>query len=277
MLIENSCDKEIVEEVLAKLNIKYECHKYYNDGVTSRVILLNNTYLIKQNTNLEAEVEFFKYNKFDNFQKIIYAHPDLKYVVYDFLEGQVMYDVDDSQDAIQKIIEITSNYATYPKEGYGYYLERVDTWNEFLKDEIESSSKNIKEYIKDFNLVNKCLQTLKKYPFTKKIIHGDFGTHNFIKKDNKMIGVIDPDTVIGDPLYDTLFAIVSNVDILQTITFNDLCKLIKEDNEKIYSMLVIVLYSRISRCLKFHKEDIDIYMNYWCNLEKINKKVNETL
>ena len=31
-----------------------------------------------------------------------------------------------------------------------------------------------------------------------------------------MCGVIDPDTVIGDPLYDILFAIVSNVDILNT-------------------------------------------------------------
>ena len=36
--------------------------------------------------------------------------------------------------------------------------------------------------------------------------------------------------------------------------------------------LVIVLYSRISRCLKYHKEDIDIYMNYWRYLE--NKKSN---
>jgi len=269
MELENVSDKEIVEEVLKILNIKYENHKYFNDGATSRVILLNNVYLIKQNSNLEAEVEFFKYNKFDNFQKVIYAHQNLKYVVYDFLEGEVMKDVDDPSDTINKIIEITSNYANYDKEGYGYYLERVPTWHEFLMDEIESSSKNIKEYIKDADFVNRCADVLKEYKFTKKIIHGDFGTHNFIKRNGKMIGVIDPDTVIGDPLYDTLFAIVCNVDILQTVTFDDICNLINEDRRKIFAMLVIVLYSRISRCLKFHKEDIDVYMNYWNHLEKI--------
>lgn len=116
--------------------------------------------------------------------------------------------------------------------------------------------------------MDSCINKLDKYSFTKKVLHGDFGTHNFIQRDGLLVGVIDPQTVLGDALYDTLFAIVSNVDILQTITLENLYSLIKEEKEKIYCMLVVVLYSRISRCLKYHKEDIDIYMRFYNSLIK---------
>ena len=92
--------------------------------------------------------------------------------------------------------------------------------------------------------------------------------HNFIQKEGKLVGVIDPQTVLGDSLYDILFAIVSNVDILQSVTLEDIYNLIEEDNEKIYAMLVIVLYSRISRCLKYHKQDINVYMDFYNNLQE---------
>lgn len=263
MFFEYETDKEMVAKVMDFLQIPYEKHKYFNDGAVSRVILLNDKYLIKQNNNIDAELEFFKYNDIDMFQKIIYVDPDHRYVAYEFLEGKPMMDVTDPKDVINKVLEITSLYNTYDKEGYGYYLERVSTWEEFLKSETEHSSRNTKEYIKDLTFIYECIEKLCKYPFVKKVIHGDLGTHNFIEKDGKFVGVIDPDTIIGDSLYDILFAIVSNVDILNTVTLDDLYALIKEEKEKIYCMLVVVLFSRISRCLKYHKEDIDIYMNFY--------------
>lgn len=262
-MFDNTEDEIIVNEVLSVLNVKYEKHKYFNDGAVSRVILLNDKYLIKQNKNLLSEIEFFKHNNIDMFQKLLYVEPNNTYLVYSFVEGKPMNDVSDPLDTINKVLKVTSSYTTYNKEGYGYFLQLVDSWDSFLRSEIEHSSRNTKDYISNPSLVNKCLDSLKKYKFTKKVIHGDFGTHNFIEKDGKLVGFIDPDTVIGDPLYDTLFAIVSNVDILQTITLESLYDLINEEKEKIYSMLVITLFSRISRCLKYHKEDIDIYMNYY--------------
>ena len=267
----NKEDEKIINEILDVLNIKYEKHKYFNDGVSSKVILLNEKYLIKQNERiaLEGEVEFFKYNKGDLLQKIIYVHLDYKYVIYEFIEGSTMKNVEDPKDTINKLLKIVSDYSIYDKEGYGYFDEKVNDFNLFLESEVEESSKNIKEYISDRSLVNKCLDILKKYNFEKKIIHGDFGTHNFIQKDGKLVGVIDPQTVIGDSLYDILFAIVSNVDLLQSVTLEDIYNLINEDNEKVYAMLVVTLYSRISRCLKYHKEDIDIYMNFYNSLLEV--------
>ena len=50
MIIDNKIDKNIIEFVLKLLNIPYENHKYFTDGVSSHVILLNNKYLIKRST-----------------------------------------------------------------------------------------------------------------------------------------------------------------------------------------------------------------------------------
>lgn len=271
MMFDDKKDEQIVNEVLSILNINYEKHRYFNDGAVSKVILLNDKYLIKQNKNLLSEIEFFKYNKIDMFQELLYIEPNNSYLVYSFVDGKIMNDVKDAKDTINKVLNVVSSYASYNKEGYGYFSELMDSWDTFLKSEMEHSSRNTKDYISDLSLINKCLDNLKKYPFTKKVMHGDFGTHNFIEKGGKLIGFIDPDTVIGDPLYDVLFAIVSNVDILQTVTLEYLYELIDEEKEKIYSMFVITLFSRISRCLKYHKEDIDIYINYY-NYLKNNRE-----
>lgn len=265
MNIENVQDKKIIMEILDKLNISYITHKYFNDGVSSRVILLNDKYLIKQNTKeaLNAEVEFLKLNKSDMFQEIIYVDNDYRFVVYKFIVGNVMKRVKDVDNVVQKLIDITSNYALYKEDGYGYLDEKVHTWRKFLEDEIVHSSSNVKEYIPDNTLVFECAKNLEKYKFEKKLLHGDFGTHNFIEKDGRFIGVIDPMTVSGDPLYDLLFAIVSNVDIFSKFTLEKINSLTNEPNEKVKMMLTIVLYSRISRCLKYHPKDIEIYMNFW--------------
>ena len=64
MNIENNTDKIIIEKVLNLRNEDYVIHKYFTDGVSSRVILLNNKYLIKQNEpeTIKSEVTFFKTN-----------------------------------------------------------------------------------------------------------------------------------------------------------------------------------------------------------------------
>ena len=263
-------DEEIVLEVLNHLNLEYKSHQYFNDGAVSRVILLNDEYIIKQNNNIEAELEFFKYNHIDSFQKLVYVGDDNKYVVYTFLKGRPMKGVTNPEYALEKIIEITSLYQSYDKQGYGYFLDKVNTWEDFLLKEIESCSNVRKEYIKDWDLLIRCVKRLNDFPFIKKVIHGDFGTHNFIEKDGKFFGVIDPDTVIGDALYDTLFAIVSNTAILKIVNLEKLYTLIDDAPEKIYCMLMIVLVSRISRCLKYHPQDLNEYMNFYSSLVSNN-------
>ena len=58
-------DKKIMNFLLNHLHEEYKNHKYFNTGASSKVILLNDNYLIKQNTKLilQAEIEFLKQNK----------------------------------------------------------------------------------------------------------------------------------------------------------------------------------------------------------------------
>ena len=154
-------------------------------------------------------------------------------------------------------------YKNYTGYGFGYLNEKFESWSKFLDDEIKYSSLTVNPYIPDNSNVYKCINILEKYPFDKKLLHGDFGTHNFVKENGKLIGVIDPMPIIGDPLYDLLFAIVSNKDILKNITLEKIYSLANEPKEKINAMLTIVLYSRIARCIKYQPQDIDTYLNYW--------------
>ena len=266
--LQNDKDKEIVITVLKKLNEEYENHKYFNDGASSRVILLNNKYLIKQNEKnvLMAEVEFLKLNKSKFFQNIIYVDKDYEFVVYEYIEGEIMKSVDNVDDLISKIYNITINYKKYNHSRFGYLNEEVNTWADFLEQEIEYSKKYLSGYVNNDDILKKCIKNLTKYDFEVKLIHGDFGTHNFIKKDKKLVGVIDPMPVIGDPLYDFLFAIVSNVQILTKVTLDKIYDIVKEPKEKVLSMFIIVLYCRMARCIKYHPQDMNTYMKVWNKL-----------
>lgn len=266
----NEKDKKIIDSLLKILKEDYKSHKYLNTGASSTVFLLNDCYLVKQNTKLilKAEIEFLKYNNSDMFQKIVYIHPKYEYVVYKFINGETMKHVSDVKDTIQKIIDITKTYVNYDKGGFGYLNEETSTWCRFLKDETTYSSLNLKEHIPSKKIVNKCIEILENYPFDKKLLHGDFGTHNFIQDNGNLVGVIDPMPVIGDSLYDILFAIVSNVNILSSLSLDNIYSLVDEPQEKVKALLIVVLYCRISRCLKYHPQDIDIYMEFWNNLIK---------
>ena len=264
-------DEKIINSFLKITKEEYKNHKYFNTGASSTVILLNDCYLIKQNTKLilKAEIEFLKHNNLDMFQKILYVDPKYEFVVYEFINGETMKHVDDVDDTLKKLIDITKTYSNYEKNSFGYLNEEVSSWSRFLKDEITYSSFNLKQYIPSRKVVNKCIDVLENYPFDKKLLHGDFGTHNFIQENGKLVGVIDPMPVIGDSLYDLLFAVVSNVDLLSSISLDKLHLLIDEPDEKIDALLAIVLYCRVSRCLKYHPHDLDSYLSFW------NKLVDE--
>lgn len=262
-------DKIIAQKVLKKLDIPYESIKYFNDGASSRVFLLNNHYLVKQNkpSLLHAETIFLKNINSNIFQKIIYEDNNYDFVVYDFIPGDMMKKVDNINETLKSIIQVTSTYSKYTGKGFGFLSEEFNTWSEFLKDEIDYSSKTVTPYIKDNNNVYNCINILEKYPFEKKLLHGDFGTHNFVKVNGKLSGIIDPMPIIGDPLYDSLFAMVSNKDFLDSLSLENLENLTNEPPEKIKAMLTIVLYSRISRCIKYQPDDIDTYIKFWNKLK----------
>ena len=84
---QNEKDIRIINQILVQLSETYIEHKYFTDGVDSKVILLNNKYLIKQNNinSIKAEIEFLENTFSTFFQEIVYYPTNLEYIVYTFI------------------------------------------------------------------------------------------------------------------------------------------------------------------------------------------------
>lgn len=262
-------DFDVINDACKNLNIHYESHKYFNDGTKSRIILLNNLYIIKQASveELKADVTFATlYKDVPMIQKIIYFDKDYKYVVHEFVPGDVMYTVENFFDLSNNIKKIVSHYMPYNHDGFGYLESPVDTWTDFLKNEVNSSSKNLPEIDYLLSIVNSAIDELSRMPFEKKLIHGDFGTHNFIKQNEKFVAAIDPIPVLGDPTYDLLFALVSNIDLIPYLSIDFLTEYTGESRAKITALLKVCLYVRICRCAKYNKDWVEPYLEFGNNL-----------
>ena len=262
-------DFNIINDACKNLRISYHSHKYFNDGTQSRIILLNDSYIIKQSETeiLKADVTFANfYKNVPMLQKVAYFDKDYKYVVYDFVTGDVMHTVEDFNDLANSIKNIVSHYKAYPHEKFGYLHSPVNSWTDFLKNEVQEAS----NYLPDFNYllpsVNEAIEELEKYPFDKKLIHGDFGTHNFIKQKEKFVAAIDSIGLLGDPTYDLLFALVSNIDLIPYLSMDFLISYTGETKAKVKALLKVVLYIRICRCAKYNKDWIDPYMDFENNM-----------
>lgn len=262
MNIENNKDKMIIEKVLNLRNEDYVIHKYFTDGVSSRVILLNNKYLIKQNEpeTIKSEVTFFKTNTSSFFQKLIYFEDDFSFVVYEFIPGNVMKKPINTKKTFEKIISIVKKYAEYQNEIFGYLDEPTSSWSNFLIQEFNSCT-NIPENLIDKNKVFSNIEKLKRFKINHKLLHGDLGTHNFIEENGELVGVIDPQAISGDLIYDILFCYASNISFINNISLDELYQCLNEPEEKIKLLLSLVIYFRISRCLKYHPQDLNIYVN----------------
>lgn len=258
-------DITIINEVLDKLNIKYTSHKYFRDGTTSRIIDVNDELIIKQNipSLLKSEVLFSEYNKTPKLQNVLYTDENYKYIVYNFIPGDVMHTVEDVNDLISNIKELVSSFKDYDGEEFGYVYEPCNSWIDFLKTIVHDSSITLPESLNYLPQVYDSISVLEKYSFKKKLIHGDFGTHNFIKQNGKFVGAIDPVPIAGDASYDLFFALVSNVDLLNHLSIDFLCEISGEPREKVTALLTVVLFYRLATCLRHHKEDFDTYVDFW--------------
>ena len=264
----NDNDITIIKIVLDKSeNSNYDNYKikFFTEGTNSKVFLINNKYLIKQNSEdiIKSELLFSQNNNHNLLQKILFYDENYKYIVYKYIEGINLNDFSyiNISQLINTLLDIIKSYKKTNINYYGYVHSPKNTWEDFLKEEIEDCQPSY-NLIKNFDIKNECL-IISKYNFEKKIIHGDFGAHNFLVKNNELSGIIDPETIIGDSIYDILFAICSNPNILKCYNLDNIIELLKEPKEKIISLFKIILFSRITRAYYHHKEDVDFYVNYY--------------
>ena len=254
----------IIKDIELKLNINIDKDKikYFDDGVSSSIVFRYDKYLIKtcDIKELESYLIFFNLYNEDCFQKIVCYSKDLLYICFYYIEGDLFKNsIIDSKEVINQLFKITSNYKEYDYEGYGYLEEKQVDFIDFLKEEsyIEDERIDI-----DYSKLFESYEVIKKYNIPKYLLHGDFGTHNFIVNNNK-IYVIDPIPLVGDYLYDFYFGIFTNVNIFKDIDANYILSFFEDrDYEYKKALMTICFYIRLRRCCKYNKEDLPIYINY---------------
>lgn len=250
--------ENILKDIKLKLDINFTDNdiKYYTDGATDSVVFsIKEKYLIKKvdEYTYNTQLEFYKIYNFDYYQKFIYSNNDLLYICFEYINGH-KYD-GTLNNVINTLYNYTSNYKKYEYEGFGYLFDDHKSWYQFLYDEVMYSKNEISDV--DDSKVIESLNIIKKYKIDKYLIHGDFGTHNFLINDK--IYVIDPMCVVGDYLYDFYFSIFSNYDIFKNLNINYILSFYDRDLKYKKALLLVVFYIRMSRA---HKYDIKNYNNY---------------
>ncbi|AJQ60023.1 aminoglycoside phosphotransferase [Bacillus thuringiensis] len=245
--------------------------KALNGGTTSTVYLLDEQYVVKLNeSDVIREAAYFLqfYKKDELFPKLLYKEPLNRYIVYSFLEGTTSCKLGHKRSVLCKLVkEVINKYEVATEvDGWGWKENLLQSWSEFLTTNVIEAHENVRRYISEeeyrtvLNLANRDAGI--NQPF---LLHGDLGFHNFIFKENKLHGVIDPLPVLGDPIYDLIYAFCSTPENLTKETINyamKQCVFHKKDCD-LYEEIVIGLYLRIDTCLRHHPKDLEDYLIAW--------------
>ncbi|WP_436865659.1 phosphotransferase [Bacillus fungorum] len=248
--------------------------KVLNGGTTSTVYLLDEKYVVKLNESevIREEAYFLSFYEGNTlFSKLLYKEPLHTYIVYSFLEGSTSCKQGHKRSALSTLVkEVINKYKIVPEaDGWGWKESPVQSWNEFLAKNVMEAHENVRRYISDekYKTVLKLANSQNRgtginQPF---LLHGDLGFHNFIFQGNKLHGVIDPLPVLGDLIYDLIYAFCSTPEDLTKETIDyamKQCVFHKKDRD-LYEEIVIGLYLRIDTCLRHHPKDLEHYLAAW--------------
>ncbi|HFT2183936.1 TPA: phosphotransferase [Bacillus cereus] len=248
--------------------------KVLNGGTTSTIYLLDEQYVVKLNESdvIREEAYFLQFYKKDElFPKLFYKEPLNRYIVYSFLEGTTFCKLGHKRSVLCKLVkEVINKYEVATEiDGWGWKENLVQSWNEFLTTNVMEAHQNVRRYISEeeyrtvFKLANSPSRgTGIHQPF---LLHGDLGFHNFIFQENKLHGVIDPLPVLGDPIYDLIYAFCSTPEDLTKEMIGYAMKqcVFHKNDRDLYEEIVIGLYLRIDTCLQHHPKDLEGYLAAW--------------
>ncbi|WP_249872853.1 phosphotransferase [Oceanobacillus saliphilus] len=281
-----------IQKIIIELinnNIIHSVPKEYEQlkgGTVSELYLLNIDgikYVIKLNDPkvIKSEAIFLNYyNEINLLPKLLFVEPSFKYIVYSFINGSTNFVRKNKKEMLTTLVQgLLNNYKLAPNNiGWGWADQPVDSWQSFLLNEIVEANKIIASRLDsdDFQFVSNLVKKNSTYskPY---LLHGDCGVHNFIFNGRQLSGVIDPTPVIGDPLYDLIYAFCSSPDDLIKETIDSGVKhlLIKKEknNSVLYEQVIIGLYLRLRTCIKHHPNDFKEYFKAWYYWKDVIKNV----
>ena len=254
-----------------------------NGGTISELYLLTsngNNYVVKSNHPhvIQSEASFLKdYKEITLVPKLIFVESSYQYLVYSFIDGSTNYARKNKKEILKELVlGLLNQYKPVPDgSGWGWADQPTDSWRSFLTNEVHEAKKTIgsrldrSEHHFVVNLVKESREEI-----TPHLIHGDCGVHNFLFNEHQQIcGVIDPTPLMGEPIYDLIYAFCSSPDDLtkEMLDYAMSHMKVKGNSSPLYEKVMIGLYLRLAACLKHHPEDFQAYLkawSYWGNVVK---------
>lgn len=228
----------------------------------------------------KSEAEFLSvYPSISLLPRLVAVDPEYRFMVYTYIPGST----DNSsggnkKELLQALVTglINQYQLIYSGKGWGRQDAPVRSWQQFLMEEIKASEKVLNHYLKKKNLSitspstrGQKQKTPDSVPY---LIHGDCGVHNFILREKRLAGVIDPMPVLGWPHYDLIYAFFSTPHELTKEMLDAAFEgftLPLPDRQQLYKEVQIGLYQRLAICVKHHPEDFHVYLQAWRYWEKI--------
>ena len=275
MDISEIIEQLVVNEVITNYPKEY---KKLTGGTTSRLYLIEGKEqcVVKLNEPKVIEEEAYFLDFYENesiFPKLLYVDPINRYMVYSFIPGSTSYDAGNKRDVLCTLVqEVIHTYKIIMQmDQWGWKEEPVGSWQDFLLKRVMEANENLKTYIieEDFHIVLEFVHSTNRHTHSNQpfLLHGDCGFHNFIFKEHKLYGVIDPLPVLGDPIYDLIYAFCSTPEDLTKETIDyvvEQCVFHKNKKGKVlYEEVVIGLYLRLEICIRHHPEDLEDYLKAW--------------
>ncbi|MDW0118802.1 phosphotransferase [Sporosarcina thermotolerans] len=198
---------------------------------------------------------------------------DKKYFLYEYIEGTTHFNRGKKADWMKLLVEGMFNHyeKCNPQAPWG----RVggtprQSWFEFNRISLEYAYENVGNLLPgdDYLRMKELAERLatNEIKEEKYYLHGDTGVHNFVFHQNQLVGVIDPDPLIGPLIYDFTYAFCSSPDDLDMETLLAsfaLLKNVRMDTQRLIEEVVFQLYTRIGICKKAHPHDLEEYLQAW--------------
>lgn len=265
--------RELIEDLSTSLNenIKVEDIVIHTPGISNALIFqIRNDYLYKiynscsDYNNSKSFFECYAGNK--NFQNVVFKNDKNEALCLTYLKGDLMYGKEgDYSFIIQNLYDIVKDYKEYTNNDVEKYNYGKNSWKEFLENNINYNYLDII----DKDIIRDNLEIIDKYTIKNYMLHGDFGSHNFIINEN-VVKVIDPCTFIGDKLYDFYCGIFSDPIIFEKSNVNSILNFFEEyDMEYKKALLVICFIYRMLIAVKYnYYKNVNVYYDWYDNIKK---------
>ncbi|TCZ76109.1 hypothetical protein E0485_14800 [Paenibacillus albiflavus] len=201
--------------------------------------------------------------------KLIYRDPVHDFIVYTYVAGTTHYNRGAKKEWLSRLVQDLLNHysISHDTDKWGR-LERLrDSWREFNERSLEGARMNLGDLLpnEDYERVKSLLDSVSQVD-GKYLLHGDTGVHNFVYRDNEIVGVIDPSPMVGPVIYDYTYAYCSSPDDLDLetlLTTYDLLDHSSIDKSRLIDNVIFQLYCRIGICAKVHPHDLSDYLHAW--------------